>query len=297
MTKINYYHSLIFFNLCILLSCFEYLRTNSLLIVSLFLILTIGISHGALDHIKGKKLLKILGFKSSFFFYFGYLLIGLITIFIWFLFPKFLLFLFLIVASFHFGKEDAEFINKNNNFDLIYFLKGSLIIISPLLFHKQETLLIFQSLNFKISENIFINDKILYLFIFLSFAANIFLSLNKNFETKSLLLMDFLSVLILNYFLNPILAFTVYFCFLHSIRHSISLIKKINSNIEKGFPIFFKKALPLTIITIIGYFFALYFLNNYNDLNDSIYKVIFIGLASLTFPHILLEYLLEKNGK
>jgi len=280
-----------------LLSCFEYLRTNSLLIVSLFLILTIGISHGALDHIKGKKLLKILGFKSSFFFYFGYLLIGLITIFIWFLFPKFLLFLFLIVASFHFGKEDAEFINKNNNFDLIYFLKGSLIIISPLLFHKQETLLIFQSLNFKISENIFINDKILYLFIFLSFAANIFLSLNKNFETKSLLLMDFLSVLILNYFLNPILAFTVYFCFLHSIRHSISLIKKINSNIEKGFPIFFKKALPLTIITIIGYFFALYFLNNYNDLNDSIYKVIFIGLASLTFPHILLEYLLKKYGK
>ena len=26
-------------------------------------------------------------------------------------------------------------------------------------------------------------------------------------------------------------------------------------------------------------------------------KVIFIGLASLTFPHILLEYLLEKNEK
>jgi len=25
--------------------------------------------------------------------------------------------------------------------------------------------------------------------------------------------------------------------------------------------------------------------------------VIFIGLASLTFPHILLEYLIEKNEK
>ena len=297
MKKINYYHSLIFFNLCILLSGIEYLRTNSLLIVSLFLILTIGISHGALDHIKGKKLLKILGFKSSLSFYFGYLLIGLITIFIWFLFPKFLLFIFLIVASFHFGKEDAEFINKNNNFDLIYFLKGSLVITSPLLFHKQETLLIFQSLNFEISKNILINREMLYLFIFLSFVANVILSLKKNFATKSLLLMDFLSVLILNYFFNPVLAFTIYFCFLHSIRHSISLIKKINKNIKKGFPIFFKKALPLTILTIFGYILALYFLNNYNNLNDSINKVIFIGLASLTFPHILLEYLLEKNGK
>ena len=109
--------------------------------------------------------------------------------------------------------------------------------------------------------------------------------------------MDFLSVLILNYFLNPILAFTIYFCFLHSIRHSITLIKKINNNIKKGFPIFFKKALPLTINTILAYVIGLFFLNNYNELNESIYKVIFIGLASLTFPHILLEYLLKKNAK
>jgi len=295
MIKINYYHSLIFFNFCIFLSAFDYLRNNSLLIISLLLILSIGISHGSLDHIKGKKLLKILGFKSLAIFYISYVIIGLITIIIWFLFPKFLLFLFLIVAAFHFGKEDSDFISKNKNFELIYFFKGSLVIISPLLFHKNETLTIFKSLNFDISTNILINNEILYLFIFLSFISNIILSLNKSFDIKSLLLMDFLSILILNYFLNPVLAFTFYFCFLHSIRHSISLIKEINTNLKKGLPIFIKKALPLTIITIFGYIFAIYILNNYNELNDSIYKVIFIGLASLTFPHILLEYLIEKN--
>ena len=69
MIKINYYHSLIFFNLCILLSAFEYLRSNSLLFFVYFLILSIGISHGSLDHIKGKKLLKILNIKSSAFFF------------------------------------------------------------------------------------------------------------------------------------------------------------------------------------------------------------------------------------
>ena len=203
--------------------------------------------------------------------------------------------LFLIVASFHFGKEDSEFISKNKNFELIYFLKGSLVIVAPLLFHKNETLSIFKSLNFDISGNILIYNEILYLFIFLSFISNMILSLNKSFDTKSLLLMDFLSLIILNYFLNPILAFTFYFCFLHSIRHSISLIQEININLIKGLPIFIKKAAPLTIITIISYLIALYFLNNSNDLNESIYKVIFIGLASLTFPHILLEYLIKKN--
>tara|TARA_B100000073_G_scaffold153188_1_gene126446 strand:- start:346 stop:1236 length:891 start_codon:yes stop_codon:yes gene_type:complete len=295
MIKINYYHSLIFFNFCIFLSAFDYLRNNSLLLVSLLLILSIGISHGSLDHIKGKKLLKILGFKSSVVFYFGYIFVGLTTIIIWLLFPKLLLFLFLLIAAFHFGKEDSEFLNKRKNFELIYFFKGSLIIVAPLLFHKNETLSIFKSLNFDITNSFLINNEILYFFILLSFISNIFLSLNKSFDAKSLLFMDFLSILILNYFLNPVLAFTFYFCFLHSIRHSISLIKEINSNLKKGLPIFIKKALPLTIITIFGYIFALYILNNYNELSESIYKVIFIGLASLTFPHILLEYLIEKN--
>ena len=295
MIKINYYHSLIFFNFCIFLSAFDYLRNNSLLLVSLLLILSIGISHGSLDHIKGKKLLKILGFKSSIVFYFGYIFVGLTTIIIWLLFPKLLLFLFLLIAAFHFGKEDSEFLNKRKNFELIYFFKGSLIIVAPLLFHKNETLSIFKSLNFDITTSFLINNEILYFFILLSFISNIFLSLNKSFDAKSLLFMDFLSILILNYFLNPVLAFTFYFCFLHSIRHSISLIKEINTNLKKGLPIFIKKALPLTIITIFGYIFALYILNNYNELSESIYKVIFIGLASLTFPHILLEYLIEKN--
>ena len=295
--KINYYHSLIFFNLCIFLSAIDYLRNNSLLFICLFLILSIGISHGSLDHIKGKKLIKTYGYKSQYIFYFGYIFIGLIIILLWLLFPKSLLLFFLVLAAYHFGKEDSEFISKKKNNELIYFLKGSLVITSPLLFHKNETLNIFKSLNFDISGNFLTNIEVLYLFIFFSFISNLILSLGKNYNSKSLLLMDYLSILILNFFLNPVIAFTIYFCFLHSIRHSISLIENIDKNIKVGFPIFIKKAIPLTGITAIAYFFSLMFLNNYYELDDAIYKVIFIGLASLTFPHILLEYLVEKNEK
>ena len=48
---------------------------------------------------------------------------------------------------------------------------------------------------------------------------------------------------------------------------------------------------------LIGFLFAVFLLNEYYLLNSALIKVIFIGLASLTFPHILLEYLLEKNEK
>ena len=68
-------------------------------------------------------------------------------------------------------------------------------------------------------------------------------------------------------------------------------------NIKNGGVKFIKKAVPLTVITAILFIIAIYFLTNYYVLDEAILKVIFIGLASLTFPHILLEYLIEKNEK
>ncbi len=296
MSKINFYHSLIFFNLCIFLSAFEYLRNNNLLILSIFLILSLGISHGALDHIKGKKLLKIFNYRSTITFYILYIFIGLSVILLWLLFPKIVLLAFLIIASFHFGKEDSEFISYKPNQDLIYFFKGSLIITAPLLFHKSETLEIFNNLHFDISQNVLISNEFLILFIIMSFYANIFISLKQQLDIKSLLIMDFVSILILNYFLSPILAFTVYFCFLHSVRHSFKLSNELNKkNFVKGIKEFIIKAIPLTILTAIMFLISLLFLKNYYILDSAISKVIFIGLASLTFPHILLEYLIEKN--
>ena len=186
MNKINYYHSLIFFNLCIFLSAFDFLRDNSLLILSLFFILTLGISHGALDHIKGKKLLKLLNYKSTLIFYISYIFISVVIILVWLIFPKFLLLIFLVVASYHFGKEDSEFINHKNNIDLTYFFKGSVVITAPLLFQKNETLNIFKNLNFDISESFLIFDEALYIFIAISFFSNIIISVNKEIDIKSL---------------------------------------------------------------------------------------------------------------
>ncbi|MDB9825948.1 Brp/Blh family beta-carotene 15,15'-dioxygenase, partial [Candidatus Pelagibacter sp.] len=70
-----------------------------------------------------------------------------------------------------------------------------------------------------------------------------------------------------------------------------------SKNFKNGFTKFINKSLPLSILTIFVSVIALFFLSNSFTFNDAILKVIFIGLASLTFPHILLEYLLEKNEK
>ena len=109
---------------------------------------------------------------------------------------------------------------------------------------------------------------------------------------------ELICILALNIIFTPLIAFTIYFCFLHSVRHSATLIYELDiKNFSKGFKGFANKAIPLTLITAFFFIVSIYFLTNYYVLDDTILKVIFIGLASLTFPHILLEYLLEKNEK
>ena len=305
--KLNLYHSLIFF---LIINIFSLIidQSNSKIIsplICFLLILTIGISHGSLDHSKGKKLLNILNISNIFYFYLMYILIGVLVIILWLLLPSATLVLFLIIASYHFGKEDTDFLKDNNiklN-QLFYFLKGILIIVAPLNFHFEETVNIFKLL-FLDGEKFYVflgyveNLKIIPIIFILSLISSMYLFF-KNFKFVNFsIFLDFFSILILNYYLTPLLAFTFYFCFLHSIRHSISLIFDIdNNNFKNGFLIFLKKSLPLTFITAILFIISLFILKNYYVLDNAILKVIFIGLASLTFPHILLEYLVEKNEK
>ena len=82
-------------------------------------------------------------------------IISLSIIVLWILLPLFTLLSFLIVASYHFGKEDCCVGNiiKIKFENLLYFLKGSLVVIAPLTFHTNETLEIFKILNFERRRN------------------------------------------------------------------------------------------------------------------------------------------------
>ena len=305
--KINFNHSFIFFLVCNIFSLIAF-KFNTLTIspfICLLLILSIGISHGSLDDVKGRKLFQIFEIKKFYIFYLAYILIAIIVIILWILIPYVSLIIFLTVASYHFGKEDTQFLIVEHYYynQFLFLLKGSLIVFAPMYFHFNETISIFKLLfieneNFYNFLDLIESKKILLYCIILSTLANILL-FTKNFELKKFtIFFDYFSIIIINYYFSPLVAFTIYFCFLHSVRHSISLMSELDrDDLGNGFKIFVKKALPLTIITAIFCAIGLYLLNNTYNLESSILKIIFIGLASLTFPHILLEYLIEKNEK
>ena len=305
--KINFKHSFIFFLFCNIVSL-PFIKAYNLSIsplVCLLLILIIGVSHGSLDHIKGRKLLKIFQINNIITFYTSYFLLAVTIIILWVLLPTVVLIAFLIVASFHFGKEDTQFLIDNNSYlnQFLFFLKGSLVILAPLYFNFNETVSIFKLLlieneSFYQSLNVIENNNFLIIGIVLSALSSIILFFKKFELRKFTIFFDYFSIIIINMHFSPLIAFTIYFCFLHSIRHSISLITELDKeSLRNGLLVFIKKATPLTILTAIFCLIGLYFLNNNYNLDSAILKLIFIGLASLTFPHILLEYLIEKNEK
>ena len=305
--KINLNHSFIFFLFCNIFSIIAFKISYFTIspLICLFLILSIGVSHGSLDNLKGRRLFQIYGINNFIIFYLSYILISLIVIILWIIIPSISLIIFLIIASYHFGKEDTQFliIKDSYLYQFLFFLKGSLIILAPMYFHFDETIFIFKLLLIKSESfyelfNLIETNKILLYGILLSTLSSIIL-FAKNFDFKKFsIFLDYFSIMIINFYFSPLVAFTIYFCFLHSVRHIISLISELDENdLSNGLNSFLKKAFPLTILTAIFCFLGLYFLNNTYNFDSSILKIIFIGLASLTFPHILLEYLIEKNEK
>jgi len=300
--KINKEYSLFlfFFNIFILFTVSDVLDSKEIEvpfknIICFFLISIIGVSHGALDHVKGYKLIKIYKINNKYFFYPVYIFCCLLVIFFWIIFPSVTLILFLLVASYHFGKEDScvGSVIKKRFINLFYLFKGSVVVVAPLFFHTEETLQIFKILG---DNLILIHENFLISLLIISFIANFTIMLWSN--NGGFFLADWVTIFALNTFFSPLVAFTIYFCFLHSVRHSFGLIYEINDkNFKDGFNKFLKKALPLTLVTGILFVVSVYILTNYYVLDDAILKVIFMGLASLTFPHILLEYLIEKNEK
>ena len=67
-------------------------------LICLFLILTIGISHGSLDNLKGNKILKLYKIKNQVVFYLVYIVIALLLTILWLLVPSFTLVIFLIIG-------------------------------------------------------------------------------------------------------------------------------------------------------------------------------------------------------
>jgi beta-carotene 15,15'-dioxygenase len=110
---------------------------------------------------------------------------------------------------------------------------------------------------------------------------------------------EFLATVALFWTLPPLLAFAWYFCFLHSLRHLLTLAERLAPP-QKWAALGWValNGMPLTLITLIASGIGYAWLRHV-DLNEAeaVTRVIFWGLAALTFPHMLLTWLWERKER
>ena len=284
--------------LSILLSFFfGYPNTDIINFLCFIFIITIGASHGAFDKSKGKKILNHFKIESTFVFYFLYISTIFTIILSWVYIPQILTFLFLLISVYHFGGEDLDYyLSYKSNF-AENILRGIIVLLTPLLIKTELTLYLFDlvGLSFPLYSFEFIQSYY-YLLTSLLLFSILYFTYKINFLNKKLLFIAESSMIFMSFiYFSPFVAFTLYFCFLHSPRHYYNSIKDLKKNLDySSINQINKDILSLTLATISMFIASFIFLYYRYPLNESIYIASIIGLASLTFPHIIVELIDDK---
>ena len=202
-----------------------------------------------------------------------------------FFYQGFHCYFFLFLAAYHFGFEDSNYMQDKNKIvyiDINIFIKGLIIVFTPILFHFDQVNYLFSILiGYKINGIEFsLIQKIL--FVFLS-ATHILFEKKKSYLDKTEGILCFLNFVVL----PPLISFILYFCFMHSIRHFLESIY-ISELVPKNFTT--RNFLVIIILSSVVFsIFSVFFISYFYEIsiNDTVIKFVFIILACLTLPHMI----------
>ena len=266
----------------------------------LFLLISLlGLPHGALDHQVGRTWLEPMQGRiwpfSFGLFYLG--LLGLVLV-CWIQWPELLLSLFLLLSVLHFGQEDTAALDLGERLYWTHVaFRGLLPLCAPAFFATETTgqllaPLLLQPELAEHAQGIAIFGATLFaplcLLGVLIYARwwQIGGPLGKIIEqiTESVL------IILCFVLLSPLEGFVLYFCLHHSLRHSQEMAQWLFPNEAKPLRQFWKQARPLSLAAMAIALFAWIWLPN-RALEWGGLQVIFIGLAALTLPHVVLHWL------
>lgn len=231
--------------------------------------LTVGLAHGALDHLTSKSITTT---NQLIYFIMSYLFKGVLFALVWWISSDIALILFILYSAWHFGQADFKEWNLKQSW--LSFLWGSAVLLMILFFHINEFILILEQIpNLSISAYLknMSTEAVLILQV-LTLTCGLVLSLVK--KSKHLFLT--LIYLLLASNLSLILAFGIYFVG----QHSINGWKHLSTGLKKDSITMMKNALPFTFG---GIFILIYFLF---FAGDNYIGTFFIILSCLSLPHV-----------
>lgn len=245
------------------------------------LVALLGVPHGALDAVFARSLFGVSDFKGWLLFSLLYIGVAASVVGVWFVVPTVFLAAFLVSSALHFGGDLAHGVRMPARI-----LYGGAVIVLPALWHGTEL----QRLLAWVAGP----DSAAFIAPVLSQLALPWLAATVvgcalQARASRLAASEWAALATLAVAAPPLVAFTIYFCAMHSPRH----VLKTLANLSDGEP---RRAVALALWPSLAVWVAmavtLWLVNGklpqpWPD-QAAVIQVIFVGLAALTLPHMLL---------
>ena len=254
------------------------------LIIIAVLIIALGVPHGALDTIFARQLYNVnstggwIGFGAL------YLLLAAVTIGIWALFPMLFLIGFFLISVAHFSGDPAEGTNL-----ITRLLYGGAVIVLPALLHASE---LSRLLDFLVGSDAAVQIVQPMELLALPWLVGLLIATIWQIRSSWLTALELLSVGALAVLMPPLLAFTIFFCGMHSARHILRTFEYAGRS--SPWLMVFAAIVPMAVV--FGLSTIAWKLMSSTAFDTRIIQLIFVGLAALTLPHMVLVEQVRVSG-
>ncbi len=239
------------------------------------LIVLLGVPHGALDPLFAQALPQLNSRAAWFGFVVVYLLLGALVVGLWWVFPMVFLVGFLAVSVLHFSGDlsaGAGWLAR-----LVY---GAAVITLPAAWHDAELLRLFSQLVGPDAARPVVA-------VLSFFAAPCLLALllvaGRSVRHDGWRALEVLALGLLAWTATPLLGFAIYFCAMHSARHILRTQQYAGVSPAKLAGVALLPLLALSGLCALGWT-----LLPATPLDEGLLQGLFVGLAALTLPHMVL---------
>ena len=265
---------------------------DTLNLLALLGVVFIGLPHGAMDGALAVHFGWMGRPTRAIAFLLAYIGLAGLVVFSWAIAPVLSFIAFLAISTYHFGRGDAtSTIFGRGAVESI--ARGGVVIGGISQFHRTEANDVFVTIVGSDTTGVWI---FLDLVAILAVACVIEALLFKQRKERTAFALELGLLLVVFLLTPPLVGFAMYFCFIHSLRHFASMRSLLNATVSK-----LRITQTTVAFTLLTWAFGLLVLAQQSariGVEPALLKVVFIGLAALTVPHMLLvDGVLERSAQ
>lgn len=274
--------------------------------VAFFLIVFLGIPHGATDHLLYDRLLaKKASGASQLRFYAFYLVLMIAYGLLWWVAPWPAFAFFLFTSAYHFGESEWFFLSEVEGWwqTLTYLSWGSFVIAAPVCWHFEEASGIISSI---LRQPIAVSVPMLSGIPLLLLAGNLVLISGlwwkQAIDRRQYIRQLFYLLLLAGLFYQAplLLSFSVYFAAWHSLSsgHHQIIFQRRRQEGHYSWRSFVRDALPYTLLAVVGLgVMMLWYVRLDSWFTPAAWGYLFLFISVITLPHtVLMHYLYDSEA-